>query len=391
MVSSAYVHLPFCRRRCFYCDFPISVTGDHQTTGIRRRMEEYTHWLCREITATPSQGQALDTIFFGGGTPSLLPVDLLALILAQLDQQFGIHPSAEVSLEIDPGTFTFEQLQTYQSLGINRVSLGVQAFQDQLLDHCGRSHTVIDIITACDQVKQSAIAWSMDLISGLPHQTQQNWQDSLQKAIAFNPHHISCYDLVVESQTPFGKLYQPGQRPLPTDNHTAQMYRLASQMLQKAGYQHYEVSNYAREGYQCRHNRVYWENQPYYGFGMGAASFIQRQRFTRPRTRAAYFDWVEEYEQSNGRLGVNSITETDHLLETLMLGFRLAEGLLLSSLVAEFGQTTVDKIYEILHPFIQQEWVKISPDHCRIYLSDPEGLLFSNTVLTELFRHFDPD
>ncbi|QCS48625.1 coproporphyrinogen III oxidase [Picosynechococcus sp. PCC 11901] len=392
MVTSAYLHLPFCLRRCFYCDFPITVTGEKQTAGIRAQMAEYGAWLCREIRATPILGGELKTVFFGGGTPSLFPVDLLEKVLRTLDQQFGIAQGAEISLEIDPGTFSLEQLIRYKNIGISRLSLGVQAFQDNLLANCGRSHRVINIFTACDHLERSQIPWSLDLISGLPDQTRDDWQASLDQAIALNPHHISCYDLVIEPQTPFGKQYEPGERPLPSDENTAAMYRLASETLRKAGYDHYEISNYAKPGYQCRHNRVYWENRLYYGFGMGAASFTQNQRFSRPRTRAEYYAWVEQYEQNHGILNVEALTKGDRLLETLMLGLRLTEGLDLSQLITEFGQSSVDQILEILKPAFQKGWALLSPTTPpRLALSDPEGLLFSNTILAELFHDLDPE
>lgn len=398
-VTSAYVHLPFCLSRCFYCDFPISVTGkfdgrppaDQPASSVRLRMENYVEQLCREINATPILGGELETIFFGGGTPSLLPIDLLEKVLGTLESKFGVYAAAEISLEIDPGTFFLEQLIWYKNIGINRVSLGVQAFQGRLLKNCGRSHTVIDIESACAQVQQSAIAWSLDLISGLPDQTLADWQDSLGKAIALKPNHISCYDLVVEASTPFGKQYEPGEQPLPSDIHTADMYRIASRTLRDAGYDHYEISNYAQPGDQCRHNRVYWENRPYYAFGMGAASFTNNQRFTRPRTRPEYFAWVEQYTQAQGRLDAEELTDGDRLLETLMLGFRLATGLNLSHLAAAFDQATVDHILAILQPFIEKNWVGYGGDRANIFFSDPEGFLFSNSILSELFHQLTVD
>lgn len=391
MVTSAYIHLPFCLRRCFYCDFPISVTGDRQTAGIRQRMEEYVQWLCREITSTPVLAGELETVFFGGGTPSLLPVDLLEKILATLNRQFGIAATAEISLEIDPGTFSFEQLIRYKNLGVSRLSLGIQAFQDHLLQKCGRSHNLITVESACADLQRAAIAWSLDLMSGLPEQTLADWQESLAQAIALHPHHISCYDLVIEASTPFGKQYAAGEKPLPSDLHTAEMYRIASQTLRNAGYQHYEISNYARAGHQCRHNRVYWENRPYYAFGMGAASFTNNQRFSRPRTRSEYYAWVEQYEQAQGILTAEELTEGDRLLETLMLGLRLTEGIPIARLTTEFGQATLDQILKILQAAIAKNWVIIDRRSQNICLTDPEGLLFSNTILSELFYQLDPD
>ncbi|NER27960.1 MAG: coproporphyrinogen III oxidase [Symploca sp. SIO1C4] len=399
--TSAYIHIPFCRRRCYYCDFPVSVIGDHLTGNTSGSIKEYVEVLCSEIETTPALGNSLKTVFFGGGTPSLLAVEQLSNILKKLKERFGIAAGAEISLEIDPGTFNLEQLQGYQDAGVNRVSLGVQAFQDQLLRASGRSHNSNEIFTAVETIRQVAIPeFSLDLISGLPHQTLGMWQASLEAAIKLVPTHISCYDLIVEPVTAFGRYYTPGAKPLPTDETTAQMYRLAQQILTSAGYEHYEISNYALPGHQCHHNRVYWENLPYYGFGMGAASYLQGTRFTRPRTRREYYYWVQQLIKADGILDSTQASETDVLLETLMLGLRLASGLSLSSLVKQFGNVTIEKIWAILQLHYHQGLVEVVgatgeaidlpdieklPLKGRLRLSDPEGFLFSNTILADLF------
>lgn len=400
MISSAYVHIPFCRRRCYYCDFPISVLGDRAVTTTSAAVTEYVEILREEIkkSAKDSQGKNLQTVFFGGGTPSLLPVSYFAEILETLDKHFGIAAGAEISIEIDPGTFDLDRLQGYQQAGVNRVSLGVQAFQDELLQVCGRSHSVADIMAAIDLVRQVDIAnFSIDLISGLPHQTLEQWQDSLLKAIQIAPQHISCYDLVLESVTAFGKQYQPGERPLPSDEMTAKMYVLASKMLREAGYEHYEISNYARSSYQCRHNRVYWQNQPYYGFGMGAASYVGGRRFTRPRKRSEYYAWVK----AGAIINEPKISETDFLLEKLMLGLRLAEGIATQEIMQQFGERVLEQIWDCLRPYYEKGWVELVSAQGIIIdrsdslelrlseswrLSDPEGFLFSNTILASLFQ-----
>lgn len=391
-VQAAYIHLPFCRRRCFYCDFPVVVVGNHANLRDLAGVQSYVEALCQEIQVTPSQGQSLKTIFFGGGTPSLLPIADLETILQQLDQKFGIDSNAEISLEIDPGTFTREQLSDYQRLGINRLSLGVQAFQDELLQSCGRFHCLADIYTAVNWLQAMGWQnWSLDLISGLPHQTLAQWEYSLETAIALGPHHISCYDLVLEPVTAFGKRFQPGETPLPSDENAAQMYRQASRLLQQAGYEHYEISNYAQKDHQCRHNRVYWENKSYYGFGMGAASYINGIRFTRPRTRQSYYYWLQAYQQQSGQLFDSPLDLTEQLLETLMLGLRLAEGIPLERL-KEFGNASLEKVLKTLASYDANGWVQ-QPTECSplIALTDPEGLLFSNTVLTALFKAFSEE
>lgn len=399
--SSAYVHIPFCRRRCYYCDFPVSVVGDKANGSTSGTIEQYVEVLCQEIETTPTHGRSLKTVFFGGGTPSLLSVEQLGRILDKLNQRFGIAVGAEISMEMDPGTFSLEQLTGYQKTGVNRVSLGVQAFQDELLSLCGRSHNSIDIFAAIELLHQVEIAdFSLDLISGLPHQTLAQWQASLEAAVSIAPTHISCYDLIVEPVTAFGRQYAPGAKPLPTDETAAQMYRVAQQVLTRAGYEHYEISNYALPGHQCRHNRVYWENRPYYGFGMGAASYVNGHRFTRPRTRREYYAWVQQLIEAGGVLDGPTLSQSDVLLEILMLGLRLAEGLSLSTLRWQFGEKTLEQIWIGLQPYYCNGWVEVVGADGKtvalqndqrltmtgqLRLSDPEGFLFSNTVLADLF------
>jgi putative oxygen-independent coproporphyrinogen III oxidase len=386
--TAAYIHIPFCRRRCYYCDFPVFVVGDRATGANSGNIQLYIDRLATEIAAQINYQQPLSTIFFGGGTPSLLTVGQLRRILDLLAAKFGIATDAEISMEIDPGTFDLAQIQGYLQAGINRVSIGVQAFQDNLLQACGRSHTVSDIYQAVELLHQANVNnWSLDLISGLPQQTLTNWVASLECAIALNPTHISCYDLIVEAQTPFAKQYQPGDKPLPSDETTAQMYRVAQQILSKVGYEHYEISNYARPNYQCRHNLTYWQNQPYYAFGMGAASNLENYRFTRPRKTQEYYQWVVD--GSNWRVDPTSIA--DQFLETLMLGLRLARGVNLGLIELEFGRDRVDRLLKCLQRYQQQGWLEIvsnedDPRDRYLRLTDPEGLLFSNVVLTEIFR-----
>ncbi|WP_414577149.1 radical SAM family heme chaperone HemW [Anabaena sp. CCY 9402-a] len=381
IVSSAYVHIPFCRRRCFYCDFPVFVVGDHSRGETSGTISQYVEMLCQEISTSPAFGQPLKTIFFGGGTPSLLSTPQLQKILEVLEKRFGLTADMEISMEIDPGTFDLEHITGYRSAGVNRVSLGVQALQAELLKLAGRSHSVADIFAAVELIHQTQIPeFSIDLISGLPHQSLDQWQDSLTKAVAINPTHISIYDLTIEPGTAFGRYYQPGDKPLPTDETTVTMYRMAQQVLTSAGYEHYEISNYAQIGHQCQHNRVYWENRPYYGFGMGAASYLEGKRFTRPRTTKEYYHWVK-----TGCVIDCEVTPPEEiLLETLMLGLRLAEGVSLTALTQKFGQQQIEAIHQCLQPYFAKGWVEVVDD--RLRLLDPEGFLFSNVVLADLFN-----
>ncbi len=390
-ITGAYIHIPFCKRRCFYCDFPISVLGDAAINQHFISVDKYVEFLCREIKFTKFSlnfpSNSLRTIFFGGGTPSLLEVQHLEDILIVIEENFGIASDAEISMEMDPNTFSRAKLEGFQGLGINRVSLGVQSFEDDLLKVCGRSHSVNDIFAAVEIINQVGISnWSLDLISGLPNQSLSQWRDSLSKAIDLKPNHISCYDLVLEPVTVFGKKYQPGDKPLPTDEMAAQMYRLAVEMLTDAGYNHYEISNYAQKGYECRHNRIYWENKPYYGFGMGATSYVDGRRFSRPRIRKDYYAWVEEMELSFDWVNFPKTDQYNQLLETLMLGLRLAEGVSLSKIRETMGNEILTKIYNCLESYSVQGWVEINLVDENIRLMDPDGFLFSNTILSSLFN-----
>jgi putative oxygen-independent coproporphyrinogen III oxidase len=390
---SAYIHIPFCRRRCFYCDFPITVVGDRARGETSSRMQTYVEALCQEIRATPVLGPALQTVFFGGGTPSLLSVAQVAQILTTLADRFGITETAEISIEMDPGTFTRGTVQALRSLGINRVSLGVQSFQDETLAACGRTHRVHDVYQAIDDLQAVEMpVWSLDLISGLPHQTLAVWEASLAQAIAVAPSHLSVYDLTVEPGTVFSRRYVAGEFPLPTDELTADMYRTAQSWLTQAGYDHYEVSNYARPGFQCQHNRVYWKNRPYYGFGMGAASYTQQQRFHRPRKTHEYYDWLATYRAAGGALDCAPTTDRDRWLDRLMMGLRLSAGLNLDQLTQEFGETAIANLKKCLDPYIRQQWIALNQAPVpTVRFTDPEGFLFSNVVLVKLFQTFgDP-
>ncbi len=430
--EAAYLHIPFCRRRCYYCDFAVSIVGDRPPVARTNELQPealqssafgtiacYVEILCQEIRGTASFGKPLQTIFFGGGTPSLLSVEQLSQLLDTLSQQFGIAADAEISMEIDPGTFDLAQVQGYRAAGVNRVSIGVQAFQPELLQACGRSHTVAEVYQAVEWVQQVGFEnFSLDLISGLPHQTLADWQASLETAIALAPTHLSCYDLTIEPITAFGKQYKPGMQPLPSDETTAEMYRTAQRLLTAAGYDHYEISNYAKAGYQCRHNRVYWENRSFYGFGMGATSYVEGDRFSRPRKTREYYEWVGKRQKAKGKRqkdespqasiliplqsGSQLQTSSDLLLDTLMLGLRLAEGLSLAALTEKFGREPMQRVWTCLQPFHQEGWVVVCsdpngaiapaltelPDTGQLQLTDPEGFLFSNVMLVSLFEEF---
>jgi oxygen-independent coproporphyrinogen-3 oxidase len=396
--TAAYVHIPFCRRRCYYCDFAVSIVGDRPPLSQAGQQDygaiaEYVEVLCQEIRQTPNAGHPLHTVFFGGGTPSLLTLSQLDRILTTLDQHIGITADAERSIEVDPDAVDADKIAGYAALGLNRVSLGAQAFQLEILQACGRTHTPADIRRTVEQLRQVGIHnVSLDLISGLPHQTLGAWEASLEQAIALEPTHLSVYDLTIEPETAFGRWYEPGQCPLPSDDATATFYRGAQKLLTAAGFRHYEISNYGRSGYECRHNLVYWRNSTYYGFGMGAASYTQRQRYVRPRKRSAYFAWVEAMIQRGSQLDVPLDTRHDVFLDTVMVGLRLADGLDVRAIAHHFGDAYAQRLLRILGPYQAQGWVWMAESSGEVHhlgLTDPEGFLFSNVVLSTVFQQFD--
>lgn len=426
--TSAYVHLPFCRKRCHYCDFPILALGSSSVSNApyEERQEEddpritnYVNLLVREINATRTcfdTNPNLKTVFFGGGTPSLVPPKLVSLVLETLSSRFGLCPDAEISMEMDPGTFGGEKLKELMELGVNRVSLGVQAFQDELLKACGRAHGVSEVYEAIEIVKACGVEnWSMDLISSLPHQTLEMWEESLRLAIESQPSHVSVYDLQVEQGTKFGNVYTPGQSPLPSETQSAEFYKTASSMLRGAGYEHYEVSSYSKEGFKCKHNLIYWKNKPFYAFGLGSASYVGGLRFSRPRRLKEYTKYVADLENGAANwCGDGNVDLKDVATDIIMLSFRTSKGLELKEFGEAFGRKVVKSICKVYEPYVESGYivclddmrrevmsdefkklvgndeVKIE-DHVRyLRLRDPDGFLLSNELISLAFGVISP-
>ena len=417
-VTSAYLHLPFCRRRCHYCDFAISLVGDDVESDVALQgMRRYVDFLIREIALTPSTGDfdqaPLRTVFFGGGTPSLLPPELLGRVIDALSERFGIDTDAEISMEMDPGTFDAEKLAHYVDLGVNRVSLGLQSFDAEVLRWAGRGHTLEQSRAAIKALRSNrgVKRWSLDLISGMPGLTTKVWSDSLKEAIDVTPHHISIYDLQVEEGTLFGTWYNASPRgkvgnnrtlssnldlrtprlELPSEEDSAEMFHMASETLQDAGYEHYEVSSYAKVGSRCTHNQVYWNGrQGWYGFGMSATSFTGHgRRLARPRKMRDYEAYVEAMLPFKGEpmtcanaTKLSSETRADALLERLMLGLRKRDGVDLMHLQEDFGAAVLVEIITAVCASWPEELVEM--DDKRLTLSDPDGMLVSTELISTL-------
>ena len=376
---SAYLHIPFCHRRCFYCDFPVVPLGDRASadTGApgSASIAAYLQLLHREIAAA-SAGPPLSTVYVWGGTPSLLSVEQLRALLEALRCRYGLASGAELSLELDPASFDQQRLAGYLAAGITRVSLGGQSFSDAVLESLGRRHRRADLLEAAGWLQQAQRSgrlqsWSLDLIQGLPGQTLSGWREQLEQAIALQPPHLSVYDLIVEPGTVFERLEQRGALALPESDLAADLMELTAQQLAQAGYGHYEISNYALPGHASRHNRVYWSGGGWWGFGMGATGAPWGVREARPRTREGYAAWLEQAERGLS-VGMQP-AQAMPLDERLMVGLRRREGVLLQAPAA---------LQERWQPFVEQGVLRREGPRWR--LSDPEGLALSNAVLREL-------
>ena len=376
----------------------MSVVGDRAKGETSSTIAQYVETLIREIEAAPIVGSNLQTVFFGGGTPSLLSVGQLERVLGAIARKFGIASDAEISMEMDPATFDLERASGYKAAGINRVSLGAQAFDDRVLGASGRFHREADIFQAVDLLRRAQVEnFSLDLMSGLPYQTLEGWQMALEKAIALEPTHLSNYDLIVEPQTAFARYYQPGELPLPSDEMTAQMYRMTQQILVEAGYDHYEICNYAKPGYEAKHNLTYWRSEACYGFGMGATSYLNYQRIDRPRTQKTYREWVDRFVASGGMTEDPVLPAFERVMEQMMVGLRLKEGISLEGVYRVFGDEGIRAMERAIAPHVERNWLVIESPSAdtnatglrstsRIRLSDPEGFLMSNVAIVDAFN-----
>ncbi|GFE57043.1 radical SAM family heme chaperone HemW [Geobacter sp. AOG1] len=336
MDCALYIHFPFCVRKCLYCDFG-------SLAGSSISPEEYVAVLMRELelrAATLDGTVTASTLYFGGGTPSLMASESVKLVIDWARRWYGLLPGAEVTLEANPGTIDREKLAGYRAAGVNRLSLGVQSFDDAILGRLGRLHTARQAADAVTLARQAGFAnLGIDLIHGLPGQSVAMWRDDLARAVDLAPEHISAYGLTVEEGTPFHDLARNGQLDLPDEDTALEMLEMTSDLLRETGYEQYEISNFARPGCRSRHNQVYWHRGEYLGFGAGAHSFLRMggwgRRWHNPRQPAVYMqamaDGLPPAEEPF------TLDRHDAMAEFMFLGLRLLEGIELSRFREEFG------------------------------------------------------
>lgn len=372
--AGLYIHIPFCRSRCSYCDF---ATGLYERTLAERYVQalvnEIANW--NEVE-TP---RAVDTIYFGGGTPSLLSAVQLATILEAVHARFDVAAGSEITLEMNPGTVTREGLSDFRSLGVNRASFGAQTFDDNELARLGRSHSTNETLQTFDWLREAGFAnVSFDLIAGLPGQSLNAWRRNLERSLALNPEHLSFYLLEVHEGTPLAEHIRTGKQPQPDPDLAAHMYELMLEIACAAGYEHYEISNLCRPGFESRHNTKYWNGTAYYGFGCSAHSYDgARLRWANQRDLLRYVEGVEK--------GVDVVVERTELTpaevrsEAVFLGLRLMRGLSTRQYLNHFGvDLLTERCVELKH-FREAGLLELDGDLIRLTRS---GALLSNEVFS---------
>lgn len=323
---SVYVHVPFCLSKCRYCDFasePLKEAGG--LAAARRYVDALAIEMDLRAASAEFAGASVPTVYLGGGTPTVLPAEWLGEIMARLRMRFQVAPAAEITVEANPGTVSGGDIAALVTAGVNRISLGVQSFSDEVLRTLGRVHTAAEAGAAVEAARGAGCEnLNLDLMYGVPRQSLEGWRETLRHAVELAPEHIATYALSVEPGTPLAGDIEGGRLPAPEDDLCADMYGAAGELVRGAGYEHYEISNFARAGRESRHNGRYWANGEYLGLGASAHSYRGGVRWNNVEDLELYVEWLER-----GRLPVawaEGLSARERVGETLMLGLRRAEG-----------------------------------------------------------------
>lgn len=378
MKIGLYIHIPFCQQKCLYCDFP-------SHANLAHLYQPYVAALCREISGWGGvlSGDVIDTIYIGGGTPTVLSADYLREILACVHTAFSIDENAEISIEANPGTIDQEKLLTLKTGGVNRISFGVQTFSDPLLQSIGRIHSAAQAVEAVQEAQKVGFRnINVDLMYGLPDQTLQQLEDSVVQAIELGVTHISAYGLKVEDGTPFAVLNLEGRLMLPDEDIDEAMYQLTTEFLPKNEFMRYEISNFSKVGYECRHNLKYWRYRSYLGVGAAAHSFLQKERISNVGDVAQYIKCVES---GNSPIEIKETPEIEvAMAEYVFLALRTVEGLEVQEFNAYFSRNFFRQYENILSKLVDQKLIIVRAN--QIYLT-VVGMKYGNVV----FRAFLPD
>ncbi len=389
---SLYVHIPFCETKCPYCDF-------NTYAAIEPLMPTYVSALKSEIALW---GSLLDrpevhTVFFGGGTPSYLPSEDIRHTMKAITTAFNLAPGAEVTLEANPGDFTADKLAAYLDCGINRLSIGVQSFDDDLLKTLGRRHDATDAVHAYRQAADAGFGnISIDLMYGLPYQNIQQWQSTLAQALELTPPHISMYCLTLEGGTPMERWVDQGSMPTPDADLAADMYLMAQDEMRPGGYRHYEISNWAQPGRRSQHNLTYWRNDPYLGVGPGAHSYLGDCRFSAIKSPREYIRRMQSVSPDSCgepmRAMISSVPVVDEIeqidtplemAETMMMGLRLDEGIGIAGFKERFGEPPSHFYADTLDELERLELLHTQEDALRL---THRGRMLGNEVFSRFFN-----
>lgn len=354
-----YIHIPFCLSKCNYCDFLSAVSTE-------KEREAYVESLCRSIRSYGELAEAYQvvTIFVGGGTPSVLEEHQMEQIFSAVRSTFAVTDEAEITIEMNPGTVTREKLFTYKKIGINRLSIGLQTADNEALRQLGRIHTYEDFLQTYRLAREEGFGnINVDLIAAIPNQTRDEFERTLHTVAEAGPEHLSVYSLIIEEGTPFYEKYGNGENAgeLPDEEEERAMYECTQLILNQYGYHRYEISNYARTGYECRHNLGYWERCEYLGIGKGAASLIDNRRFTQGEA-------------------VETLSAKEQMEEFMFLGLRKMSGISAGQFQEIFG-VSIESVYQpVLSEMIRNELLQMK--NGRVFLTE-KGIHISNYVMSQ--------
>ncbi len=410
---SIYIHIPYCVRKCLYCDFlsfPIgsglltdSTAMTDEGSGLDRKgpggqivrdIESYVNLLKREITleADRYSGHQVISVFWGGGTPSLLGAAAVTEVMETLRDRYHMAADAEITIEANPGTVTTDKLREYITAGINRISIGLQSADDRELARIGRIHDYRAFLETYKMAREAGFGnINIDLMAALPGQSVKSYEETLRRVAALCPEHISAYSLILEEGTP---LYErQGEYRFPTEEEDREMYLLTDSCLASCGYHRYEISNYAREGFECRHNKVYWQRGDYVGFGLGAASMVDNIRWSNPTEPERYVAYVtgleKESDKTTGQTSAGKtgsfpvrqiLTGEEQMEEFMFLGLRMMCGVSRQAFQEQFDRQIEEVYGEVLRKMYRQNLLVCESDHIKLTTL---GIDVSNYVMAE--------
>lgn len=371
-----YLHMPFCVRKCAYCDFLSFPSGAETQRMYAKRLMEDIDVMGKRYGEIP-----VETIFIGGGTPSVPDSGLIVEIMEHVRHAFHVADGVEISMEANPGTVTREKLTDYRKAGINRLSFGLQSANDRELKLLGRIHTWAEFLESFTLARECGFAnLNIDLMSALPGQTCESWKETLSRVTDLDPEHISAYSLIIEEGTPFGERYgsEEGRKLLPDEDSEREMYHETKRFLKDCGYERYEISNYAKPGRECRHNIGYWTGVPYLGLGLGASSYLDGCRFTVNPDMKQYLE-----EKPGMFADIEKLTKKDMEEEFFYVGLRMTAGVSLSEFERRFGISAKEVYPGLMETFVKEKAARFEGD--RFVLTD-YGLDVSNYIMAQFLQ-----